>query len=67
LTEAERSAVEATELARQRYRDGVADFLSVLDAERTLLTLQEQLVTARTLSATRLIAVFKAHAVGQTM
>jgi outer membrane protein, multidrug efflux system len=62
LTEAERAAAEATELARQRYRDGVADFLSVLDAERTLLSLQEQLVTTRTLSATRLIAVFKSFA-----
>jgi multidrug efflux system outer membrane protein len=64
LTEAERAAVEATELARQRYRDGIADFLSVLDAERTLLSLQEQLVTARTLNATRLVAVFKSFAVG---
>ena len=63
LTEAERAAAEATELARQRYRDGIADFLSVLDAERTLLSLQEQLVTARALNATRLIAVFKSFAV----
>lgn len=63
LTEAERAAVEATELARQRYREGIADFLSVLDAERTLLSLQEQLVTARTSNATRLVAVFKSFAV----
>jgi len=64
LTEAERAAAEATDLARQRYRDGIADYLSVLDAERTLLNLQEQLVTARALSNTRLVAVFKAFAAG---
>lgn len=60
LTEAERSAEEAVKLARQRYGDGIADYLSVLDAERTLLNLQDQLVLAQTFSATRLIAVYKA-------
>ena len=64
LAEAERSAAEAVQLTRQRYRDGIADYLSVLDAERTLLNLQEQLVTAQTLSATRLISVYKAFAAG---
>ena len=64
LTEAERAAAEATALAQQRYRDGIADYLSVLDAERTLLSLQEQLVTTQTLSATRLVAVYKTFAVG---
>jgi multidrug efflux system outer membrane protein len=64
LTEAERAASEAVDLARQRYRDGIADYLSVLDAERTLLNLQEQLVTTQTLTATRLIAVYKTFAGG---
>lgn len=59
LREAERAAAEAVELARQRYRDGVADFLSVLDAERTLLDLQEQLVQSETRTATSLVAVYK--------
>jgi multidrug efflux system outer membrane protein len=67
LTEAERAAAEAVQLARQRYRDGIADYLSVLDAERTLLNLQEQLVTARTLTDTRLIAVYKAFASGSPL
>jgi multidrug efflux system outer membrane protein len=66
LTEAERAAAEATDLARQRYRDGIADYLSVLDAERTLLSLQEQLVTTQTLTATRLIAVYKTFATGES-
>jgi len=64
LTEAERAAAQAVDLARQRYRDGIADYLSVLDSERTLLNLQDQLVTTQTLSATRLIAVYKTFAVG---
>lgn len=62
LTEGERAATEAATLARQRYRDGIADYLSVLDAERTLLNLQEQLVGAQTQVNTRLVAVFKALA-----
>jgi multidrug efflux system outer membrane protein len=65
LTEAERAASEAVSLARQRYRDGFADYLGVLDSERTLLTLQDQLVTSQTLSATRLVAVYKAFATGK--
>lgn len=60
LRASERAAAEAVELARQRYQDGVADFLSVLDAERTLLDLQEQLVQSETRAATSLVAVYKA-------
>lgn len=64
LSEAEKAGAEATTLARQRYRDGIADYLSVLDTERTLLNLQEQLVTTQTLTAIRLVAVYKAFASG---
>lgn len=60
LQESERAAQEAVDLARQRYRDGVTDFLSVLDAERTLLSLQEQVVLNQTRTATSLVAVYKA-------
>jgi multidrug efflux system outer membrane protein len=60
LRESERAGAEAVDLARQRYRDGIADFLSVLDAERTLLSLQEQLVTSEMRTATSLVAVYKA-------
>lgn len=66
LRAAERAAAEAVELARQRYQDGVADFLSVLDAERTLLDLQEQLVQSETRTATSLVAVYKALGVSAT-
>ena len=50
----------AVSLARQRYRDGIADYVSVLDAELTLLNLEEQLDSTQTLTATRLVAVYKA-------
>ena len=36
-------ARQALDIARTRYRDGVAEFLSVLDAERTALLAEQQL------------------------
>jgi len=60
LRESERSATEAMGLARQRYDGGVADFLSVLDAERAQLDIQAQLAQSETRAATTLIAVYKA-------
>jgi multidrug efflux system outer membrane protein len=50
----------ATSLARLRYQAGVADFLTVLDAERTLLESQDRLADSETLTATSLVAVYKA-------
>jgi multidrug efflux system outer membrane protein len=38
----------------------VADFLTVLDAERTLLDAQDRLADSETLTATALVAVYKA-------
>jgi multidrug efflux system outer membrane protein len=38
----------------------VADFLTVLDAERTLLDAQDRLADSETRTATALIAVYKA-------
>jgi multidrug efflux pump len=51
---------KAQNLARQRYQFGVADFLTVLDAERTLLAAQDQLADSETLTATALVVVYKA-------
>jgi multidrug efflux system outer membrane protein len=50
----------AQNLARERYQFGVADFLTVLDAERTLLAAQDQLADSDTRTATALVAVYKA-------
>jgi multidrug efflux system outer membrane protein len=55
-----RASEKAVALARLRYQFGVADFLTVLDAERTLLSAQDLLAASETRTATTLIAVYKA-------
>ncbi len=60
LRESVRAAAEATALARQRYEGGVADFLPVLDAERTQLDVEAQLALSETRTATTLVAIYKA-------
>jgi multidrug efflux system outer membrane protein len=60
LVAAEEASRKAEELARQRFQDGVTDFLDVLDAQRTTLATQEQLAESATRSATLLVAVYKA-------
>ncbi|MGH7499883.1 MAG: efflux transporter outer membrane subunit [Gemmatimonadales bacterium] len=50
----------AAELARLRFNGGVADFLQVLDAERTQLDAENQLAQARTDAATAYAALYKA-------
>jgi multidrug efflux system outer membrane protein len=47
LEEAARAAVEAAELADQRYAAGLVDLLSVLDTQRTLYNIEEQLVITK--------------------
>jgi multidrug efflux system outer membrane protein len=51
---------KAADLAHQRYEAGTADFLSVLDAERTLLEAQDRLAASQTRTVTALVAVYKA-------
>jgi len=60
LRESEQSATLAMSLARQRYDGGVADFLPVLDAQRTQLSIQAQLAQSETRTATSLVAIYKA-------
>jgi outer membrane protein, multidrug efflux system len=58
---ASRSAVD---LVHQRYDAGSVDFLSVLDAERTLLEVQDQSVASRTRATASLVAIYKALGAG---
>ncbi len=51
---------KAADLAHQRYEGGITDFLSVLDAERTLLEAQDRLAASQTRTVTALVAVYKA-------
>jgi NodT family efflux transporter outer membrane factor (OMF) lipoprotein len=50
----------ALSLAQSRYQLGVADFLSVLDAERSLLAAQLQLADSTTTVSSNLVALYKA-------
>ncbi|MBV9758267.1 MAG: TolC family protein, partial [Alphaproteobacteria bacterium] len=50
----------ALDLARQRYSQGVATFLDVLDAERTVLAAEQQLNDSTTTVSTNLVALYKA-------
>jgi NodT family efflux transporter outer membrane factor (OMF) lipoprotein len=47
-------------LAQSRYAQGVADFLTVLDAERSLLGTQQQLASSTTTVSANLVALYKA-------
>jgi multidrug efflux system outer membrane protein len=54
------SSERAAELAEARYQGGAVDYLSVLDAQRTVLSFQLQLSESQTRTITSLIALYKA-------
>jgi NodT family efflux transporter outer membrane factor (OMF) lipoprotein len=60
LAEASSASERAAELARLRFREGVSDFLQVLDSERTLLESQDQLARSRTDAAIAYASLYKA-------
>ena len=63
LTKLEAAAAassRAAELAQIRFEGGVADFLQVLDAQRSALIAQDQLAQGRTDAVTALVAVYRA-------
>ncbi len=60
INEAAQASERAADLARLRFSGGVADFLQVLDAERTQLEAQDQLAQGRTEAATAYAALYKA-------
>jgi len=60
LREAASASEQAAKLARERYQNGVADFLTVLDAERTMLQAQSDLAASETVTATAIVAIFRA-------
>ncbi|MBB1601346.1 efflux transporter outer membrane subunit [Variovorax sp. UMC13] len=60
LAEASARSGRAAELAEVRYREGAAPYLSVLDAQRTLLRAQDAVAEAETASYTSLVALYKA-------
>ncbi len=60
LSDAESSSRRAVDLANQRYRSGLVDFLSVLEAERSRYQLQEQLVGVELSLQQRLVRLYRA-------
>ncbi len=60
INDAATASERAAELARLRFTGGVADFLQVLDAERTQLDAEDQLAQGRTDAATAYAALYKA-------
>lgn len=60
LADAVENSAKAASLARQRFDQGAAGFLEVLDAERVKLQAEVALAESQTRTATNLIAVFKA-------
>jgi multidrug efflux system outer membrane protein len=59
LVEQARESTRAADIARVRYREGLVDFLSLLDAERTQLQAEDGVAQAEADVFTSVIAVYK--------
>ena len=60
LQGAVKAAQDAVNISQDLYKNGLADFNNVLDAQRSLLTLEEALTISRGKITTDLIALYKA-------
>jgi multidrug efflux system outer membrane protein len=60
LQDSATASIEAASLARVRFESGAADFLTVLDAERSVLEAEDRLARSETQTATALLATYKA-------
>jgi len=59
LAEASASAASAAELSRERYAAGLIDFLVVLDAERSLYSVEEQRVSSEGRVVSDLVRLYR--------
>ncbi|MBE0594202.1 MAG: TolC family protein, partial [Gemmatimonadales bacterium] len=66
LSEAARSAQAAAELAGMKYRAGLTDFTTVLEAERSLLGFRDQLAQSDGAVVANLVRLYKALGGGWT-
>ena len=66
LTKAEAAAERATLLAQDQYEVGLVDFNNVLDAQRALLILQDQLAQSEGSVTSNLVRLYKALGGGWT-
>ncbi len=60
LADQARESARAAAIARTRYREGAADFLALLDAERTQLQAEDAVAQAESSNFTAVVAVYKA-------
>jgi len=60
LQKAAQAARNAVAIAQDKYRQGLADFNGVLDAQRSLLTFEELVVISQGLTSRDLIGIYKA-------
>jgi len=66
LREATQAAKTAVELAQNKYQAGLADFSNVLDAQRSLLSFQDQMTQSNGTVTSNLIRLYKALGGGWT-
>ena len=66
LHEATQAAQKAVELAQNKYQAGLADFSNVLDAQRSLLSFQDQMTQSNGTVTSNLIRLYKALGGGWT-
>ena len=66
LSEATQAAQKAAELAQHKYQAGLTDFTNVLDAQRSLLSFQEQLAQSNGNVTANLVRLYKALGGGWT-
>jgi NodT family efflux transporter outer membrane factor (OMF) lipoprotein len=59
LEDAEKDDRKALKIARERYKEGLSSFIDVLDAERTLDSIETQTAASEALTSQNLIAVYK--------
>ena len=60
LSEATQAAQKAVELAQHKYQAGLTDFSNVLDAQRSLLSFQDQLAQSDGTVTSNLVRLYKA-------
>jgi NodT family efflux transporter outer membrane factor (OMF) lipoprotein len=66
LAEAVAAAQQTADLATQRYNSGLRDFRDVLDAQRSLVSLQDQLASSRSNVSTAVVRLYRALGGGWT-
>jgi NodT family efflux transporter outer membrane factor (OMF) lipoprotein len=67
LSDAVTAAQQTADLAVQRYTSGLRDFRDVLDAQRSLVSLQDQLASSQSNVSTAVVSLYRALGGGWTV